>query len=177
MYAIRSYYGVEAIRADLLKKCVLLVFGVFFLAVFGAFVLNYVRITSYNVCYTKLLRVRQLRRGPQEDGPLVPGPRRMDRPRAIGRVPELDAEELYRAVIPLRTKSRGRGYEKKREDRGEKIYGFLFLVSYSLILFVVFLVMVQVCDGIADGERLLYTGLTPCWDRKTHRLPGSYNFV
>ena len=41
-YVLVPVVTVEAIRADLLKKCVLLVFGVFFLAVFGAFVLNYV---------------------------------------------------------------------------------------------------------------------------------------
>ncbi len=41
-YVLVPVLTVEVIRADLLKKCVLLVFGVFFLAVFGAFVLNYV---------------------------------------------------------------------------------------------------------------------------------------
>ena len=41
-YVLVPVLTVEAIRADLLKKCVLLVFGVFFLAVFGAFALNYV---------------------------------------------------------------------------------------------------------------------------------------
>lgn len=41
-YVLVPVLSVEAIRADLLKTCVLMVFGVFFLAVFGAFVLNYV---------------------------------------------------------------------------------------------------------------------------------------
>lgn len=41
-YVLVPVVTVEAIRSDLLKKCVLLVFGLFFMAVFGAFVLNYV---------------------------------------------------------------------------------------------------------------------------------------
>lgn len=42
----------------------------------------------------------------------------MDSPRAIGRVPELDAEELYGAVIPLRTKSNEE--DNRIRDRKEK---------------------------------------------------------
>ena len=41
-YVLVPIVSAGAIRADLLKTCVLMVFGVFFLAVFGAFALNYV---------------------------------------------------------------------------------------------------------------------------------------
>jgi len=41
-YVLMPEVSIQAIRKDVLKKCVLLVFGVFFLSVFAAFVLQYV---------------------------------------------------------------------------------------------------------------------------------------